>query len=265
MPAIASDRYNQRYRDGRRLVATAPAKRSLARSVLLAFRTVALGTGPTQRKANLMGLFFVLAANCEGWPDAVPVGYIDCEERIVRLLLDGLRISFQNESPSPVFSYVQPGSAPEAQAFVEQWMGAKEGGFGDHVEAVCQAVERQKMVMEEGIKAAQARKAARQTNAEPPAAKPDESEHEDPPDRLARFHGRGRGALWLHWYDREGEVGYHSYAEILDRWNALPEEVRQAIDPRRPEKLLGGKGKRRTSAESIRSQIGRERKKGEKP
>ena len=38
------------HRDGRPPIATAPAKRSLARSVLLAFRTVAPGTGPTNER-----------------------------------------------------------------------------------------------------------------------------------------------------------------------------------------------------------------------
>lgn len=130
-----------------------------------------------------MGAFFVLAANCDDWPDAVPVGFIDCEERIVRLLLDGLRTSFQQESPSPVFSCVQPKSAPEILAFSEQCIAAQQGEFGEHVEAVCRAVQTQRILIEE-FEANKARRLANPASGEenskagatPPTAKQDEGE-----------------------------------------------------------------------------------------
>ena len=111
-----------------------------------------------------MGVFFILVKGCDGWPDAVPVGIVNGPEWHARLLVDGLRIEFQSESPALVFSYLKPGRVPEIQAKFSQWGAAREGEFGEQVEGVCRAFERQKILHEANL----ARKAGKSTDAEAP-------------------------------------------------------------------------------------------------
>jgi hypothetical protein len=78
---------------------------------------------------------------------------------------------------------------------------------------------------------------------------------------LQPFYGNGRGCLWLSWYESAGTTTHRSYAAIRDKWNLLPDDVRQAVDPKYSDKLLTDTGIKDSSNRIVKSAIDRAKRK----
>jgi hypothetical protein len=93
----------------------------------------------------MANVFFILVEGLEDWPHSVPIVEWTGSEAFARILTDGLRAEFQEEAPSLKFSYISPTTPEDLVALVSKLSATRdEGEFGEQVQAVVRAADRQK-------------------------------------------------------------------------------------------------------------------------